>query len=205
VVFLIAVVIAITVHEYSHAWAADRLGDDTPYLQGRLTLNPLAHLDPIGSITFLLVGFGWGKPVVYNPMRLSRQIDELWIALAGPASNLILAFAFNLLAYSLSRSGLTFIQPAFLEIAAGINVLLAAFNMIPIPPLDGSSIVAYFYPNYRSVMGGQMGMLFLLVLIFFPLGGSNLLGVIMAPILHAFSYLASGFGTFALPTFLSLF
>jgi Zn-dependent protease len=194
IVFIIGIVVAITVHECAHAWTAYKLGDDTPFLMGRVTLNPLAHLDPVGSIAFLLLGFGWGKPVVYNPLRLSRKSDELLIALAGPLSNIICAIALNLLAFGMAHLASPFINVEFLQLAAGINVILAAFNMIPIPPLDGSSIVAYFWPEYRSLVGGQIGLVILLALIFLPVGGGHLLNTIMTPILHAFSQLVTLFG-----------
>lgn len=195
VIFIIGIVIAITVHECAHAWTAYKLGDDTPYLMGRVTLNPLAHLDPIGSIAFILLGFGWGKPVVYNPLRLARRSDELLIALAGPVSNILFAIFLNALALLMMHLPTAIINPNFLQLAAGINVILAAFNMIPIPPLDGSSIIAYFWPEYRSIVGGQIGLVILLALIFIPIGGHQLLDVIMTPILHAFSQLTTLFGT----------
>lgn len=185
--FIFALIIAITIHECAHAWTADRLGDDTPRLQGRVTLNPFAHLDPIGSVAFLLVGFGWGKPVIYNPMRLARRSDELLIALAGPASNIILAILLNTVVHFFSGS--PFVSGEILAIIIQINVVLAAFNMIPIPPLDGSAIVAYFWPEYRSMMGGQIGLVILLLLIV-----SGLLGTIMQPLLAGFTSLTHLFG-----------
>lgn len=189
IVFLFSLVIAVTVHEFAHAWAADMLGDDTPRLMGRVTLNPLAHLDPIGSLTFVLFGFGWGKPVLYNSMRLSRKVDELWIALAGPASNLIFAFLLNALSFAATHYGLTFFNPEILGFAADINVLLAAFNMIPIPPLDGSSIIAFFWPEYRSIMGGQIGLVILLLLIV-----TGYLGALVTPVQAFFSHLTHLYG-----------
>jgi Zn-dependent protease len=185
---ILAIVVAITFHEFAHAWTADRLGDDTPSLQGRVTLNPLAHLDPVGSVLFLLFRFGWGKPVIYNPMRLKRRSDELLIALAGPASNLLLAFIFNLAAYLLGKTGL---PVGLLGIAADTNVLLAAFNILPIPPLDGSSIVAYFWPEYRSLLGSQIGVFLLLAVVF--LGGSLLNGILL-PVENFFYLLTHLFG-----------
>ena len=143
-VFLLSIIMAITVHEFAHAWTANKLGDDTPYLMGRVSLNPLAHLDPIGSLAFLLVGFGWGKPVMINPMRFRNKIDELMVALAGPISNILLALLLNVLAAIMQKTGVHIISPDFLGRAAIISLYLAAFNILPIPPLDGSSIVAYF-------------------------------------------------------------
>lgn len=194
IIFLVGIVMAITFHEYAHAWMAARLGDETPVLQGRTTLNPLAHLDLFGSIAFLLIGFGWGKPVVYNPMRLSRRIDELWVALAGPASNLLLAFILNVFGYLQTISGLVIVNPDFLTVVVLINIYLAAFNMIPIPPLDGSSILAYFWPPYRSLVGGQIGFILLLILIFLPGGSLNLLQTILSPVIAGFYHLTTLFG-----------
>ncbi len=186
IIFVVSIVLAITIHEFAHAWTADRLGDDTPRLMGRVTLNPLAHLDPIGSVAFILLGFGWGRPVIYNPMRLSHKIDELWIALAGPISNILLAIVLNALAFATRQYNISFFNADVLSFAAQINVFLAAFNMLPIPPLDGSSIIAYFFPTYRSLMGGQIGLIILLLLIF-----SGILGSFTQPIIHAFNQLAT--------------
>jgi Zn-dependent protease len=193
-VFLLSIILAITVHEFAHAWTADRLGDDTPASQGRVTLNPLAHLDPLGSLLFLLSGFGWGKPVMYDPRNLNGKADELKVALAGPASNLILAVFFKALVLAQLALGITFINPIFLGVAITINLYLAAFNMIPIPPLDGSSVVSYFWPEYRSLVGGQVGFIVLIALVFLPVGNTSLLSLIVTPILTAFDYLTSLFG-----------
>ena len=192
-VALLALIIGISVHEFAHAWTATKLGDETPRLQGRVTLNPAAHLDPLGSIFFLLTGIGWGRPVIYNPMRLKRRSDELVIALAGPASNLLLALLFNILATLLFQFGKHFTSTPIL-IASDINVLLAAFNCIPIPPLDGSAIVAYFYPPYRSLFGGRFGVLILLALIFIPIGGGTLLSLLVAPLSAWFNMVVHLFG-----------
>jgi len=193
-VFLFSIILAITVHECAHAWTAYKLGDDTPLLMGRVTLNPIAHLDPLGSLTFLLFGFGWGKPVQYNPLRLPRKVDELFIALAGPASNIILAIILSALALTMEHVSTPLIAPSFLRLAAYVNVLLAAFNVLPIPPLDGSSVVAYFFPQYRSVLGGQLGLILLLALIFLPVGNATLLDSILNPLIHLFQYITTLFG-----------
>ena len=193
VVYIVSLVAAISVHECAHAWTAYRLGDDTPHLQGRVTLNPAAHLDPLGSIVFLVFGMGWGRPVVYNPMRLSRKVDELLIALAGPASNLVFALFLNILAYAVAGPA-----PFYSEIlrqAAAINVILAAFNMVPIPPLDGSSIVAYFWPPYRSLIGGQIGLIILLAIVFVPVGPhGGIIGTIIPPVINLFDLVTHLFG-----------
>lgn len=137
--FAAALVLAISVHEFAHAWVADRLGDPTPRQNGRVTLNPLAHLDPIGSLMLLVVGFGWGRPVIINPRNFSQPAwDELLVALAGPASNAILAALAGFAARSFAVDSLSF---ALIFLFIQINVLLLLFNLIPVPPLDGSKIL----------------------------------------------------------------
>lgn len=191
--FLLSLVAAVTVHEFAHAWVAYKLGDDTPYLQGRVTLNPAAHLDPWGSLVFLFLGMGWGRPVIYNPMRLSKRIDELYIALAGPASNLVFALVLNVIIHVIGNAAPTY--ALFLGQAADLNVILAAFNMIPIPPLDGSSIVAYFWPEYRSLIGGQIGLILLLTLIFVRFSADqSLISTIVEPIATGFASITHLFG-----------
>lgn len=146
----IVLVIAFSVHEFAHAWTADQLGDDTPRLQGRLTLNPLAHLDPLGSMMLLFAGFGWAKPVLVNPYAVRRRTPAgmMLVAAAGPFSNLILAilasipFRAGLLTPSFSGS---FINALFLEFI-WINLILLFFNLLPIFPLDGEKVAEYFLP-----------------------------------------------------------
>lgn len=201
VAFLVAIVAAITVHEWAHAFTATKLGDDTPRLYGRVTLDPRAHIDPMGAILFLLVGFGWGKTVLYNPVRLKGRLDELWIALAGPAINLIFALLCNLAVLGLiSFAAQVGSAPlwvgnfiAILRLIADINVILAAFNLLPIPPLDGSSIIATFWPQYRSLFAGSFGLIILLALLFFPTtNGVSLLSTIIDPVLRFFTLITLG-------------
>lgn len=185
IAFLLAIVVAITVHEFAHAWTAWKLGDDTAYLLGRVTLDPRSHLDPVGSILFLLIGFGWGRPVPYNPMRLRRKIDELWIALAGPASNLVIAAC----ALLLGRTGL--FSEDIISTIFGVNVVLAAFNMLPIPPLDGSALVDQFVPGYKERLA-YMGIFIVLALSFLPgSNGDSLLGTVMEPLLQGAAWIAN--------------
>ena len=143
------VLIAITFHEYAHALAADKLGDDTPRRQGRLTLNPLAHLDPIGSIMLLFAGFGWGKPVEINPRNFNRNITmskgDAIVSIAGPLMNILLAFVFSIIYFAIGTfapvfaigSQLGLIIMTILQMTVIINIGLGIFNLIPLPPLDG--------------------------------------------------------------------
>ncbi len=145
VYFAVALLLAITVHEFSHAWVANYLGDTTAKKAGRVTLNPLAHLDPLGTIMLLLVRFGWGKPVPINPNNFKNpRLGSALTALAGPTSNFLLA---NLLAIIFKFSNLSGTAiGAFLILAIYMNLVLMVFNLLPIPPLDGSKFFALFFP-----------------------------------------------------------
>ena len=157
------VLIALTFHEFAHAFAADKLGDDTPRRQGRLTLNPIAHLDPVGSVLLLFAGIGWGKPVEINPRNFNRDITvdkaNAIVSFAGPLMNFILAIIFAI-GYVLTFK---FAGAEFLSSQAGgilltiltsailTNVGLGVFNLIPLPPLDGSKILINFLPYNGKV------------------------------------------------------
>jgi len=138
-VLLIPVLLfALVFHEFSHGWVANRLGDPTAKYSGRLTLNPMAHLDLFGSLMILFVGFGWAKPVPVDSRYLANpRTDMMKIAFAGPASNLLLAFISGTLIRLTGNMG---VLSSMLIMFAQINIMLAVFNMIPIPPLDGSQI-----------------------------------------------------------------
>ncbi|MBR6102456.1 MAG: site-2 protease family protein [Ruminococcus sp.] len=151
---LIVIFMAIPFHEFAHAWAADKLGDDTPSYQHRLTLNPLAHIDPVGAICIFFTGFGWGRPVQVNALNFKKSRKGMAItAAAGPIANVILGifgmiiYKFMLAAYisNPDNEGLMWGYLIF-QYFTLINVGLAAFNLIPIPPLDGSKILSYFTP-----------------------------------------------------------
>lgn len=184
---LITLVVALTIHEFAHAWSADQLGDDTPRLQGRLTLNPLAHLDPIGSLMLLLAGFGWARPVQVNPYALRRAnpAGMVIVAAAGPFSNLLLAilaaipFRAGLLNANLSAG---FVSNLFLDFI-WINLILLFFNLIPIFPLDGEKIADYFLPPQGQRVLNQLrpyGPIILMGLIVLGnFGGLNILNLLV--------------------------
>jgi Zn-dependent protease len=155
VAFVIAVVLGITFHEFSHAAVATLQGDQTARSQGRLTLNPIAHLDPLGSIALILAGFGWGRPVPFNPMRLrSRRVGAALVGLAGPAANFVLALAAAIGVRVLFSTGTGAFEVNFslilLDMLVTLNVVLGVFNLLPIPPLDGSRLLSIFLPPSRQ-------------------------------------------------------
>ena len=165
VIVLVPMILCLTVHEFAHAWSAHKLGDDTAASQGRMTLNPIAHIDPLGTFILPLLAimspgipfFGWAKPVPVNPTRFSRKISMttgmILTALAGPISNILLATASTIVYGLLIRFSPNLVVPGgglgeLLQILVQINVALAIFNLIPIPPLDGSRIIDGLLP-YR--------------------------------------------------------
>lgn len=161
-----ALLIAVTVHEFMHGMAAYMYGDTTAKDQGRLSLNPIRHLDVIGTIMLIIAGFGWAKPVPVNPNRFKNPIKHMAVVgLAGPLANFVTAFILAKL-YFLN---LPFLPAYLLKITIDINVMLGIFNLLPIPPLDGSKIIPYFLPTsmqqswYRFE---QYGFVVLLLLVF---------------------------------------
>ena len=152
------VLIAITFHEFAHAFVADRLGDDTARREGRLSLNPKDHLDPIGTLMLLVAGFGWGKPVHVDPRNYTRKMSmekgEALVSIAGPVMNFMVAFVFALIYYAIYKFAsysflVSTVGNAVLLIIAGvvsINIGLGVFNLIPLPPLDGSKVIIPFLP-----------------------------------------------------------
>lgn len=162
---MISILTGFTVHEFSHALVADKMGDDTPRSMGRLTLNPLAHLDFLGTVFLLLAGFGWGKPVIVNPNNFENpKVDNLTVSLAGPISNLILAVLAGLI-YRFFH--LPTLLDSFLIIFVFYNLVLMIFNFLPIPPLDGSKILGLFLPENLYYSLQQYGMFLLFGLIIF--------------------------------------
>ncbi len=154
--WIIAVLVSLTVHEWAHAFTAWKLGDDTARYAGRLTLNPVAHLDPLGAVLFLVAGFGWAKPVPVDARNFRHPVrDSAIVAAAGPLSNLVLAFAVIVVGQfvTVDLTGdpgtawyATRMLGWFLVAMANVNLALMAFNLLPIPPLDGSNIVRLFIP-----------------------------------------------------------
>lgn len=142
--------IALVIHEYAHAAVADYMGDDTPRMMGRLTLNPVAHIDPIGLLMLLVVRFGWAKPVMINPNNFRNwRKGELCVALAGPGANLITAFVALVVQVVFAKLAL-FTGSALgivLQMIVLYNINFAIFNMIPLPPLDGSKVLMCFLPS----------------------------------------------------------
>jgi len=156
------ILVALTFHEYAHGYVALRFGDPTAKMAGRLTLNPLSHLDPIGTIMLFVVHFGWAKPVPVDPryFRNPKQ-DMLWVALAGPGANMVLAFISGILLSMLGRGSLFGSHNMLLimlQYSLFINLALAVFNMLPIPPLDGSKVLRGLLPYKYQHIADQMEM-----------------------------------------------
>lgn len=196
---MIVLVIAFTVHEFAHAWTADMFGDQTPRMNGRLTLNPLSHLDPMGSLLLLVAGFGWAKPVPVNPYALQRRSSAamMWVSFAGPLSNFLMAivgaipFRIGLVSmFSAFGSGGFFPTPAKLLFEfVVINLVLMLFNLIPLAPLDGEKIADFFFPPSWSRVLDKIrpyGPMILIAIVFLgPFVGLDLIGWILGPPLQA--------------------
>lgn len=185
------ILVALCFHEYAHAWMSNKLGDPTPRMQGRLTINPLAHIDIVGFICLLICGFGWGKPVMINPYYYKkRRRDELLVSLAGVLMNLILAILFSFPTrlfesmYYQSGSALFEILYYVFMFTVQINLCLMIFNLIPIPPLDGWGILTQLvnlekYSWYETVYRNG-GWILLLLIIF------NVTDIILMPCIRFF-------------------
>lgn len=188
----ITLIVALTLHEYAHARTAQAFGDPTPEMYGRVTLNPLAHLDPIGSLMMIFAGFGWAKPVPINPYVLNRRSTAapMLVALAGPFSNFLLAlvaaipFRAGFLSVGEALGGIGFL-PQFLLNFIVINLLLMLFNLIPLAPLDGDKIIEFFLPpSWAQVLERirPMGPMLLMVILFvLPWVGIDVFGTLLYP------------------------
>lgn len=193
---IVGLLLAITVHEFAHAWMANYLGDPTAKHLGRLTLNPFKHLDPLGTIFLLIAGFGWGKPVPYNPSNLKSDSDEVKVALAGVTANLLFALILGVPLRIATAMGVTIDSNVWLvalEFLLEMNLVLIAFNIIPIPPLDGSKVIFPFISFSARVKFEQYGPIILFALIiasnFF---GSSFLVRFMEPIIRVLSFVTKG-------------
>ena len=203
VFFLVAVVFGLTVHEFAHAYVASRQGDQTARLMGRLSLNPLRHLDPLGALMFLVVGIGYAKPVPVNPAHLrDGKRGDFYVSMAGIITNLVVAFLFalpfrviQLLGGDIAAANSLVLE--FAQTMIAVNVLLAAFNILPIPPLDGSKAIGILVPRslepayYRYLQVGPVILIAILGLAFIL--HVNLLGPILDPIRSLFLYIVAGF------------
>lgn len=193
---IIVLLTAFSVHEFAHAWTADYFGDDTPRMNGRLTLNPLAHLDPMGSLMLIVAGFGWAKPVPVNPYALRKNSESalMWVSLAGPLSNFLLAilaaipFRMGLVSVGdafFSSGSLLPTLPEFLYQFIAINLVLMLFNLIPLAPLDGEKIADYFFPpswgDFLARIRPYGPMILLVLFIAGPYIGIDVLGWILGP------------------------
>jgi Zn-dependent protease len=194
-IMLVPALFSIMMHEVSHGYVAERFGDPTARLLGRLNLNPFRHLDPIGTLAIFIFGFGWAKPVPVNPVNFRRpRHDMIWVALAGPLSNFVLAIVAALL-----LRGLVLLDPfALTHPAVGklmnplemmfafslyINVLLGVFNLIPLPPLDGGRVLVGVLPQRQAKLVSRLepfGFLLIIVLVFF----TSIWSLVLAPIIN---------------------
>ncbi len=180
------ILLALTIHEYSHGYVAYKLGDPTAKMAGRLTLNPLSHIDPVGLILLLLVHFGWAKPVPVNPYRLKNpERDMVFVALAGPMSNFLTGGIAAILVKYLSPIFPSIIITMLLYFAF-ISFVLCFFNLIPIPPLDGWRIASYFMKNRElKYQLERNGMWILLAFLIIPsLVGIDIVGMILRPLVN---------------------
>lgn len=182
-IMLVPALLALTMHEVAHGYVAERFGDPTARLLGRLNLNPMRHLDPIGTVAIFVFGFGWARPVPVNAGNLRRpKRDMIWVALAGPITNLLLALSSALLLRGLGWLEITslgemelFIQAAkplhmMISFSLYINVLLGIFNIVPLPPLDGGRILTGILPESKALMISRLepfGFILILFLVFF--------------------------------------
>ena len=173
ILMIFPLLFSIAFHEMAHGWVAYKLGDPTAKIMGRLTLNPLKHLDPMGTLLLLIIGLGWAKPVIVNLQNIPNRTHQMLVALAGPASNFLLAVIFSLIMYILKVimpfSGNNILL-YFIDIIVAINLGLAIFNLLPIPPMDGSRILAWILPDsleYQYMRLEPYGMFILMLLLLF--------------------------------------
>lgn len=185
IAIILSIIVSITVHEFFHAYTAYKLGDSTPYNQGRVNLNPMSHVDPLGLLTLVLVGFGWGRPVEFDIYNLRHpKRDVLLIALSGPMSNFVLAFLFYLY-------GAVFGFNLFTQTLVQINLVLGVFNLIPVHPLDGFNVVRGLLPYNLAYRWGDLERYGFYILLGLILTGttSRIIDPIVKSILYLFNTL----------------
>lgn len=185
IAILLSIIISITVHEFFHAYTAFKLGDSTPLRQGRVNLNPLSHIDPLGLITLVIAGFGWGRPVEFDIYSLkSPKRDVLLIAIAGPLSNFLLAFLFFIYGSFLGFN-------LFIKTLVEINLVLGVFNLLPIHPLDGFNVIRGLLPYNLAYKWGELEKYGIYILIFVFITGTHsyIIGPIVNSILKLFYFL----------------
>jgi Zn-dependent protease len=192
-ILILPILLAVTLHEVAHGWVADRLGDPTPRLAGRLTFNPIKHLDLVGTLVFFFTRMiGWAKPVPINPMMFKdARRDMMWVALAGPMTNLLVAVIFAIALRLLLQLSLPpfpvllkFFVPVMLMLKVGvvINLGLAIFNIIPIPPLDGSKVLAGLLPPEKAEVFAKIEPYGFLILIFLIV--ARVVETFIFPVIH---------------------
>lgn len=203
-IMLVPALLAIMMHEVSHGYVAERFGDPTARLLGRLNLNPFKHIDPIGTLAVFIFGFGWARPVPVNPGNFRRpRRDMMWVALAGPSTNLMLAVlsagllrGMGLLAESEVGNSVFFMQFAtplrmMLGFSLYINVLLGVFNLIPVPPLDGGRILTGILPEKQAALISRLepfGFVLIILLVFF----TKIWSLVLSPIINTLVVLLAG-------------
>ena len=196
VIAIVGLLLAITVHEFAHAWMANYLGDPTAKHMGRLTLNPFKHLDPLGTLFLLVAGFGWGKPVPYNPSNLKSDGDEVKVALAGVSANLIFALILGIplrIATAMHVPIDSNVWLMALSLVVEMNLVLIAFNIIPIPPLDGSKVIFQFISFDARMAYERYGPIILFGLIIAStVFGFPFLVRFMEPIIRVLSFVVKG-------------
>lgn len=189
-IYLAIFLLSISIHEFAHAWTADRLGDPTARLAGRKTINPLSHIDLLGFATMIFFGFGWAKPVPVNPFNLQNpRRDNLFVALAGPASqiilSIILAITYHIFNFIFSQTPALLLFNNFIFIFIRINLILAFFNLLPFGPLDGFSVILGLLPENLARQWEetkQYGLILLLMLILLPNRFISLWGILNIPV-----------------------
>lgn len=175
IMLIIPLLISITFHECAHGFVAYKFGDPTPKMYGRLTLNPFAHLDPLGTLMLFIIGIGWAKPVPINALNIPNRTKQMLVALAGPATNFLLAVFFTIILvlfnvfYKGPINDIVNVLVASINIVIKINLILGIFNMVPFPPLDGSKVFSWILPEkiaYDYLSLEPFGIAFVLIFLF---------------------------------------